>query len=173
MAKCSRGCDLSFPSAAQHIALQEYRDAIGETELRIDRLTEQLRQLAPTTWRWAPVVKPSSVARSLVYYGSEPGRRTRGPDPLSPSARADGVSRARAVGNSSGPWVRRGTITKAGSPHALHLLAEACRHTHGQIVGRRSQVFGRITSLLRRRNEFSTGTPLDRHKRRGACSTLD
>ena len=32
--------DLSFPSAAQHIALQEYRDAIDETEGRIDRLTE-------------------------------------------------------------------------------------------------------------------------------------
>src|SRR3990172_10935051 len=47
--------DLSFPSAAQHIALQEYRDAIGDTEQRIDRLTEQLRQLAPA-WRWAPVL---------------------------------------------------------------------------------------------------------------------
>jgi transposase len=47
--------DLSFPSAAQHIALQEYRDAIAETEPRMDRLTEQLRQLAPA-WRWAPVV---------------------------------------------------------------------------------------------------------------------
>src|SRR5450759_3010062 len=38
--------DLSFPSAPQHIALQEYRDTIDETERRIDRLTEQLRQLA-------------------------------------------------------------------------------------------------------------------------------
>ena len=47
--------DLSFPTAAQHVALQEYRDAIDETERRIDRLTEPLRQLAPT-WRWAPVV---------------------------------------------------------------------------------------------------------------------
>jgi transposase len=47
--------DLSFPSGAQQVALQEYRDAIAETERRMDRLTEQLRQLAPT-WRWAPVV---------------------------------------------------------------------------------------------------------------------
>ena len=31
--------DLSFPSAAQHIALQEYRDAIAETEQRIARLS--------------------------------------------------------------------------------------------------------------------------------------
>ena len=48
--------DLSFPTAAQHVALHEYRDTIDETERRIDRLTEQLRQLAPT-WRWAPVVE--------------------------------------------------------------------------------------------------------------------
>lgn len=34
---------LSFTSAAQHIALQEYRDAIDETERRVDRLTGQLR----------------------------------------------------------------------------------------------------------------------------------
>src|SRR5687768_2180103 len=46
--------DLRFPTAAQHTALQEYRDTIDETERRLDRLTEQLRQLAPT-WHWAPV----------------------------------------------------------------------------------------------------------------------
>jgi transposase len=32
--------DLSFPNAAQHIALQEYRDAIAETQQRIARLTD-------------------------------------------------------------------------------------------------------------------------------------
>jgi transposase len=49
--------DLSFPSVPQHIALQEYRDAIDETERRLDRLTEQLRQLAPA-WRWARSSRP-------------------------------------------------------------------------------------------------------------------
>ena len=58
--------DLSFPSAAQHIALQEYRDAIAETEQRIDRLTEQLRQLAPT-WRWAPVVAALQALRGVSF----------------------------------------------------------------------------------------------------------
>jgi uncharacterized coiled-coil protein SlyX len=47
--------DLSVPTAPQHITLQEYRDTIDETERRIDRVSEQLRPLAPT-WRWAPVV---------------------------------------------------------------------------------------------------------------------
>jgi hypothetical protein len=37
------------------ITLQEYRDTIDETERPIARLTDQLRQLAPT-WRWAPEV---------------------------------------------------------------------------------------------------------------------
>src|SRR3981081_1500572 len=57
---------LSFSSAAQHTALQEYRDAIGETEQRIDRLTEQLRQLAPT-WRWAPVVSAFQALRGVSF----------------------------------------------------------------------------------------------------------
>ena len=35
--------DLSCPNAAQHIALQEYRDTIDETERRLERLTEPLR----------------------------------------------------------------------------------------------------------------------------------
>ena len=47
--------DRSVPLAPQHVALQEYRDTIDETERRVERLTDQLRQLTPT-WRWAPVV---------------------------------------------------------------------------------------------------------------------
>src|SRR3990172_5498756 len=58
--------DLSFPSAAQHIALQEYRDAIGDTETRIDRLTAQVRQFAPP-WRWAPVVAALQALRGVSF----------------------------------------------------------------------------------------------------------
>jgi transposase len=58
--------DLSFPSGAQQVALQEYRDAIAETEQRIDRLTEQLRQLAPA-WRWAPVVNAFQALRGVSF----------------------------------------------------------------------------------------------------------
>ena len=35
--------DLRFPRPPQHIALHEYRDTIDETERRLERLTEQLR----------------------------------------------------------------------------------------------------------------------------------
>ena len=68
--------DLSFPNAAPHVALPEYRDAIDETARRLARLTQQLRQLAPT-WRWAPVVAALSTARRVVRHGGGAGRRTR------------------------------------------------------------------------------------------------
>ncbi len=58
--------DLSFPDAAQHVALQEYRNAIDETEARITRLSEQLRQLVPT-WRWAPVVAALQALRGISF----------------------------------------------------------------------------------------------------------
>src|SRR6266851_5697475 len=58
--------DLSFPTAPQHITLQEYRDTIDETERRIERVTEQLRQLAPT-WRWAPVVAALQALRGVSF----------------------------------------------------------------------------------------------------------
>jgi transposase len=62
--------DLSFSTPAQHITLQEYRDTIDETERRIERVTEQLRQLAPA-WRWAPLVAALQALRG-VSLGSSP-----------------------------------------------------------------------------------------------------
>ena len=58
--------DLSFPLAPQHIALQEYRDTIDKTERRVERLTDQLRQLTPA-WRWAPVVDALQALRGVSF----------------------------------------------------------------------------------------------------------
>jgi len=58
--------DLSFPLAPQHIALQEYRDTIDETERRVERLTDQLRHLTPP-WRWAPVVDALQALRGVSF----------------------------------------------------------------------------------------------------------
>ncbi|MGH9346281.1 MAG: hypothetical protein ACRD26_03350 [Vicinamibacterales bacterium] len=58
--------DLSFPTPAQHIRLQEYRDTIDETERRIARVTEQRRQLAPI-WRWAPLVAALQALRGVSF----------------------------------------------------------------------------------------------------------
>ena len=117
--------DLSFPSAAQHIALQEYRNAIGETEQRIDRLTEQLRQLTPT-WRWAPVVAALQALRGVSFVTAvalvaELGDLTRFRHPRELMAYLGLVPSE----HSSGPSVRRGAITKAGNPHVRRLLAES------------------------------------------------
>lgn len=117
--------DLSFSTAAQHTALQEYRDTIDETERRLDRLTEQLRQLVPT-WRWAPVVAGLQALRGISFLTAvalvaELGDLTRFGHPRELMAYLGLVPSEY----SSGPSVRRGAITKAGNPHVRRLLAEA------------------------------------------------
>lgn len=117
--------DLSFPSVAQHTALQEYRDAIDETERRIERLTEQLRQLAPP-WRWAPLVAALQALRGGSFITAmgvvaELGDLTRFGQARELMAFLGLVPSEY----SSGPRVRRGGITKAGNPHVRRLLAEA------------------------------------------------
>ena len=91
--------DLRFPHAPQHIALHEYRDTIEETERRLERLTEQLRQLAPT-WRWAPVVAALQALRGVSFITAvalvaELGDLTRFGHPPSLKHRAAGKSDAR------------------------------------------------------------------------------
>src|SRR2546426_5725458 len=117
--------DLSFPTSAQHITLQEYRDTIDETERRIERVTEQLRQLTPT-WRWAPMVGALQALRGVSFITAvalvaELGDLTRFGRPRELMAYLGLVPSEY----SSGPSVRRGGITKAGNPHARRLLAEA------------------------------------------------
>jgi transposase len=117
--------DLSFPSAAQHLTLQEYRDTIDETERRVERVTEQLRQLTPT-WRWAPLVAALQALRGVSFVTAvalvaELGDLTRFGRPRELMAYLGLVPSEY----SSGPSVRRGGITKAGNPHVRRLLAEA------------------------------------------------
>ncbi len=76
---------VSFPLAPQHIALEEYRATIDETERRVERLTAQL-QLVPA-WRWAPVVDAwAGAARGLVCHGGRPRGGSRRPPTLHASA---------------------------------------------------------------------------------------
>jgi transposase len=117
--------DLRFPRVPQHVALQEYRDTIDETERRIERLTEQLRPLAPT-WRWAPVVAALQALRGVSFLTAvalvaELGDLTRFGHARELMAYLGLVPSEY----SSGPSVRRGAITKAGNPHVRRLLAEA------------------------------------------------
>src|SRR2546425_965151 len=117
--------DLSLPMAAQHLTLEGYRTTIDETERRIERVTEQLRQLAPT-WRWAPVVAALQAVRGVSFITAvalvaELDDLTRFARPRELMAYLGLVPSEY----SSGPSVHRGAITKAGNPHARRLLAEA------------------------------------------------
>jgi transposase len=129
--------DLTFPTPAQHVTLEEYRTTIDETERRIERVTEQLRQLAPT-WRWAPVVAALQALRGVSFITAvalvaELGDVTRFVHPRELMAYLGLVPSEY----SSGPSVRRGAITKAGNPHVRRLLAEAAWAYQGiQRIGR-------------------------------------
>src|SRR5262245_47702834 len=117
--------DLSFPNAAQHVTLQEYRDTIDEAERRIARLSEQMRQLAPT-WRWVSLVAALQALRGVSFITAmglvaELGDLTRFGHPRELMAFIGLVPSEYT----SGPSVRRGHITKAGNPHVRRLLAEA------------------------------------------------
>ena len=56
--------DIAMPHPAQNIALQEYIDAVHESLDRIERLTEQIRQMVPD-WRLAPIVEALQAARGV------------------------------------------------------------------------------------------------------------
>src|ERR1700736_5813565 len=106
--------DVSFPSAAQHIALQEYRDAIAETEQRIDRLTEQLRQLAPTCGGrlWWMRSKPYAGSPSSPPWAWSPNSGTSPAFGIRASSwRISGSCR---LTTRVGPRCCAGTVAKAG-----------------------------------------------------------
>jgi hypothetical protein len=114
--------DLSFRRAAQHMMLRKYRGTIAGKEQRIDRLTEQLRQLAPT-WRWAIVVAALQSLHEVPFVAAvalvaELGDLTRSRPPREPMAYPGHVP----SDHSTEPSVRRDGITKAGDPHLRRLL---------------------------------------------------
>jgi hypothetical protein len=122
--------DLSVPLAPQHMALQEYRDTIDETERRVLRITEQLRQLVPG-WRWA------LVADAL----QEPCAASRLSRPSASSSKST-TSDASIIRGS--PWrssascrrsTRAGPVSDAGgSPRrAIHTHGGCSPKRHGRI----------------------------------------
>jgi transposase len=117
--------DIAMAHPAQQIALQEYIDAVHESLKRIDRLTEQIRQMVPE-WRLAPIVDALQAARGVslivaVTMLAEIGDLNRFKHPehlmaylgLVPSEHSSGVS------------IKRGGITKTGNGHARKVLIEA------------------------------------------------
>lgn len=131
-----------FAHPAQHVVLEEYRQAVEGATARVTRLTDQIAAAVPT-WALAPQVQALQSLRgvSLVVASTvmaEMGSLQRFAHPKELMAYL-GVVPSEA---SSGARVRRGPITKTGNGHVRRVLIEAAwayRHP------------ARRTSVLRRR----------------------
>jgi transposase len=111
--------------AAQQVALQEYIDAVHEGQQRVERITDQIRQLVPG-WRMAPVVSALQAARGVslvvaVTLIAEIGDLSRFQEPSQLMAHLGLVPSE----HSSGQSTKRGGITKTGNRHARRALVEA------------------------------------------------
>ncbi len=117
--------DIAMPHRAQQIVMQEYIDALTECSRRVDRLTDQIRQLAPQ-WRMMPVVQALQSLRgvSLIVAtttAAELGDLSRFENP----SELMGYMGIVASENSTGEKIRRGSITKTGNGHVRRVLVEA------------------------------------------------
>jgi transposase len=117
--------DIAMPHPAQQVALQEYIDAVHESLNRVDRLTDQIRQMV-AGWRLAPMVSALQAARGVsmvvaVTILAELGDLTRFKKPSQLMAYLGLIPSE----HSSGPSIKRGGITKTGNGHARKALVEA------------------------------------------------
>jgi len=117
--------DIAMAHPAQQVALQEYIDAVHENMHRVDRLTDQIRQLVPN-WRLAPVFAALQAARGVslvvaVTVLAEIGDLSRFEHPDQLMAYLGLVPSE----HSSGDKIKRGSITKTGNGHARKVLVEA------------------------------------------------
>jgi transposase len=117
--------DIKMPHRAQQIMLQEYVHAVHEQCERVQRLTDQIRELVPQ-WRLAPMVKALQALRgvSLIVASTtlaELGDLTRFPKPKQLMAYLGQVPSEWSSGDSN----HRGSITKTGNGHVRRALTEA------------------------------------------------
>jgi transposase len=117
--------ELKMPHRCQQIVLQEYIEALNHCSLRLQRLTDQIRQLVPQ-WRLFPVVQALQSLRgvSLIVSATtvaEIGDFKRFPNPQQLMSYLGLVPSE----HSSGEKTRRGSITKAGNTHVRRMLVEA------------------------------------------------
>lgn len=117
--------DIKMARLSQQIVLQEYIDTINQCTLRLQRLTEQIRQLLPQ-WRLFPVVQALQSLRGVslivaVTTVAEIGdfKRFQNPEELM------GFLGLVPSDKSSGEKIKHGSITKAGNSHVRRMLVEA------------------------------------------------
>lgn len=121
--------DIKMPHQAQQIALQEYVHAVEEQLERVQRMTQQIKELV-AQWQLAPMVKALQALRGVslivaVTTVAELGDLTRFDSARQLMAYLGLVPSE----HSSGGTIRRGGITKTGNSHVRRALTEAA-HTY-------------------------------------------
>ena len=116
---------LKLSHRSQQIVLQEYIDAVKECSQRVERITEQIRQLV-ADWSRAELVKAYQALRGVslivaVTVVAEIGDMSRFKNPKELMAYLGLVPSEHSSGNR----LRRGSITKTGNSHVRRVLTEA------------------------------------------------
>jgi transposase len=117
-------CSLQFGRSAHYIVLAEYRQAIEEATVRLDRQTKQVAETA-ASWSMSPVVEAYQAMRGVgfmtaVTFVVEIGDVRRFDSPRQLMAFLGLVP----CESSTGERVKRGGITKAGNMRTRRALAE-------------------------------------------------
>jgi transposase len=132
---------VSFAYPAQELAYVEYRQAVSESQARVERLSEALREQV-STWRMRPVVEALMTLRGIDFVAgttlvAELGDLRRFAHPselmsflgLVPSEHTTGQAR------------RLGAITRTGNGYARRMLVEAAwNYRYPARIGRALQV---------------------------------
>ena len=116
---------LRFPHPAQHVTLEEYRQAVEDATARVARLTEQL-EAGVATWSLAPQVHALQCLRGVSLgvastVMAEIGSLQRFDHPTELMADIGVVPSE----DSTGARIRRGPMTKTGNGHVRRMLIEA------------------------------------------------
>ncbi|OFW19234.1 MAG: IS110 family transposase [Acidobacteria bacterium RIFCSPLOWO2_02_FULL_65_29] len=117
--------ELKLPHGAQHIAFEEYVQAVEEAGTRIERLAAAIREEL-SRWRWAPVVEALQALRGIraihaVRLVAELGDLAR----FASARHLMGYLGLVPSENSTGARRRQGAITKTGNSSARRALVEA------------------------------------------------
>lgn len=117
-------CEQRFDHPAQQIVLAEYRQAIADAEARVERLSQQVAEVAGA-WSMAPVIAAYQAVRGVAFltavtFAAEIGDVRRFDNPRQLMAYLGLVPSE----HSTGERVRRGGITKAGNNRARRALIE-------------------------------------------------
>jgi len=120
--------ELTMPTDAQKIVLEDYIQAIDLNQSRVDQLKEKLVNLLED-WEWKPVVKALMGCKGFQEVAaittiSELGDLRRFDNPRKLMAFLGLVPSE----HSSGGKRRQGSITKCGNSHARWMLIECAQH---------------------------------------------